>query len=98
MHPSVTAPPVGCSGVAAGIKGLKRVAAAAEAVKALVLTGPLVLVVPPGAGHSGSAAAAATSTLPCMSWSICFIHSGMETYSMGTSSARSARLNTYLIF
>uniref|UniRef100_A0A0E9XI77 Uncharacterized protein n=1 Tax=Anguilla anguilla TaxID=7936 RepID=A0A0E9XI77_ANGAN len=26
------------------------------------------------------------------------MHSGMDTYSIGTSSARSVRLNTYLIF
>lgn len=28
----------------------------------------------------------------------CFMHSGMPTYSMGTSSASSAKLKTYLIF
>lgn len=28
----------------------------------------------------------------------CFMHSGMPTYSMGTSSASSARVKTYLIF
>lgn len=28
----------------------------------------------------------------------CLMHSGIDTYSMGTSSARSVRLYTYLIF
>lgn len=42
------------------------------------------------------------STLFCLflnfSSSYCLMHSGMPTYSMGTSSASSAKLKTYLIF